>query len=68
MRLFLVSLMIALLTVPAAAQKMGRGKQHQPTDQRSAEQKKKSIEGEKAYKATLDKIPVQKYDPWQRNR
>ena len=45
MRLLLVSLMIALLTVPAATQKMGRGKQHQPTDQRSAEQKKKSIEG-----------------------
>ena len=67
MRAILVALMVALLTLPAYAQRGGgghgkRGAASQPT---SGEQKKKSAEQEKNYKAALDRIPDKKpVDPW----
>ena len=67
MRTFLVALLIALLTVPASAQKM-RGKQRNAGTQQSEEQKRKNAAAEKAYKSSLDKIPEQKYDPWKTTR
>jgi len=39
-----------------------------PSQQQSAEQKQKAAEAEKAYKAALDKIPEQKFDPWAKMR
>jgi len=54
----------AVLIAPAHAQMRGKGKQSAPKHQQSAEQKQKAAEAEKAYKAALDRIPDQKYDPW----
>ena len=43
----------------------GKGKQQSAAqEQQNAEKKKKAAEAEKAYKAALDRIPDQKYDPW----
>jgi hypothetical protein len=56
---------IALLATPAYSQGRGKGgKRSGGSDQQTEEQKKKSAEAEKAYKAALDKIPDKKYDPW----
>ena len=58
----------SLLIAPAHAQMRGgggKGKQDSAAQQQqSAEQKQKAAEAEKAYKAALDRIPDQKYDPW----
>ena len=65
MRGVLVGLLIALLVLPAQAQRM-RGKQRQGSQpQQTAEQKKNAEAKERAYKDALDKIPAQKpADPW----
>ena len=63
MRTFVIALSaIAVLTAPAYA----RGKGKSPAaGQQTEEQKKKSAQAEKDYKAALDKIPDQpKADPW----
>ncbi len=58
----------AVLIAPAHAQMRGgggggKGKQQSAAqEQQSAEKKKKAAEA--AYKAALDRIPDQKYDPW----
>jgi hypothetical protein len=70
MRTFLVAVTIALLTVPAYAQMMSRGDKR-PGSERKTEQKvdpRKQKADEAAYKAALDKIPAQKFDPWQNIR
>ena len=58
----------AVLIAPAHAQMRGgggKGKQQSAAqEQQNAEKKKKAAEAEKAYKAALDRIPDQKYDPW----
>ena len=58
--------MIALLTIPAHSEGMGK-KRHEP--QQKTEEKKNKVD-EKAYKSALDRIPdpKQKYDPWQNVR
>lgn len=65
MRVVFVALAIALLTVPAQAQRM-RGKRGAANPQQSEEQKKKAMEVDKTYKAAVDSIPdaKQKPDPW----
>ena len=70
MRTFLVAMTIALLAVPAYAQMMSRG-DRRPGSEQKTEQKadpKQRKADEAAYKAALDKIPAQKYDPWQNIR
>jgi hypothetical protein len=69
MRLLLVAVLVALLAIPANAQRM-RGKQQSgAAQQQTAEQKKKAEEAEKAYKSALDNIPVKKpADPWAKVR
>jgi len=70
MRTFLVAMTIALLTVPAYAQMMSRGDRRHGSEQKT-EQKidpKQQKADEAAYKSALDKIPAQKYDPWQNIR
>ncbi len=65
MRLVLAAIMIALISVPAQAQHMRGKKPNEAQQNQSAEQKKKALEAEKAYKAALDKVPEQKPpDPW----
>ncbi|MEW6452004.1 MAG: hypothetical protein AB1490_15220 [Pseudomonadota bacterium] len=71
MRIVLIALMTAALTVPAFAQRMGLGQHKQPIvpPEIAAEQKKKKEAQEKAYKGALDQIPDQKpADPWGKMR
>lgn len=71
MRIILVALMTAALTVPAFAQRMGMGHGKQPiVPKEIAEaQKKKKEAQDKAYKNALDQIPDQKpADPWGKMR
>ena len=58
---------VALLTAPAYSRGKG-GKGGKPADQQTIEQKKKASEAEKAYRATLDRMPDQKFDPWAKMR
>ena len=60
----------AVLIAPAHAQMRGGkgGGKHSAAQQQSAEQKQKAAAAEKAYKAALDRIPDQKYDPWAHQR
>jgi hypothetical protein len=61
----------AVLIAPAHAQMRGGkggGKHSAAQQQQSAEQKQKAAAAEKAYKAALDRIPDQKYDPWAHQR
>ncbi|HEV7635968.1 MAG TPA: hypothetical protein VGO54_11095 [Bradyrhizobium sp.] len=57
----IAAVMLALVAVPAQAQK---GKRPQG-DEKKTEEKKTQID-EKAYKAALERIPEpkEKYDPW----
>ena len=65
MRAILVALMVVLLTLPAYAQRGGHGKRSAGSQPTSDEQKKKSAEQEKDYKAALGRIPDKKpVDPW----
>jgi hypothetical protein len=71
MRLFMVAIGAALLTVPAvpAYSQMGGGgipkasmpKPQEKKDEKTPEQKKKE---ENAYKNAISRIPDQKFDPW----
>jgi hypothetical protein len=57
------------VTAPADAQGRGKGgKRANSTDTQAAEQKKKAVEAEKAYQASLKQIPDQKFDPWAKMR
>ena len=69
MRIVLAALAIVLLVAPAQAQRM-KGKRGAAGGQQTEEQKKKSAEVEKAYKASLDTIPDPKTkpDPWRNVR
>jgi hypothetical protein len=62
----------AVLIAPAHAQMRGGkggGKQQSAAQQQeNAEKKQKAAAAEKAYKAVLDRIPDQKYDPWAHQR
>ena len=71
MRILLAALVIAALTAPALAQRMGMGHSKQPlVPKEIAEaQKKKKEAQDKAYKNALDQIPDQKpADPWGKMR
>ncbi len=63
MRILLAALIVALLTGPSAAQFKSMG---EPTKQKdNAPPKKKDDEG---YKAAIDRLPDQKFDPWRNMR
>jgi hypothetical protein len=59
MRIFVIVLTIAALTVPAFSQG-SKGNRHAAP--KTEEPKKKP--DEKGYKAALDRMPDRKYDPW----
>jgi hypothetical protein len=62
MRTYLAAMMIALLTASAYAQGMS-GKRHHGGEQKA---ERSRIKGdEKSAKSPLDKLPDQKFDPWQ---
>jgi hypothetical protein len=66
MRLIVAAIMLALLTAPSAAQfkSMGSGnKNSQEKD--NGPPKKKEDEG---YKAAIERMPEQKFDPWRNMR
>ena len=69
MRILISALAVALMTVSAGAQEMGRGKKHQQ-DTEKAESKTKTKADEQAYKEALKRIPdsTKKVDPWQNVR
>jgi hypothetical protein len=64
MRLFLVVAIAALVALPAHGQGFSKGHRRGDGSQNSAEQKKKAEAAEKDYKAAIEQIPEQKYDPW----
>jgi hypothetical protein len=64
MRLILAAIMIALLTVPSTAQKFkSMGEESKQKD--NGPPKKKDDEG---YKAAIERLPDQKFDPWRNMR
>jgi hypothetical protein len=64
MRLILAAIMIALLTVPSSAQKF-KSMAEDPKQKDNAPPKKKEDEG---YKAAIERMPDQKFDPWRNMR
>lgn len=69
MRIILAAIIVVLAVLPAQAQHKRGKKPDEAQQQLSAEQKKKALEAEKAYKAALDKVPDQKsVDPWSNMR
>ena len=72
MRRALIAMMIALVAVPAYAQGI-EGKRHgskgKQTQSQTEEQKKKALEAERAYKASLESVPNKAPpDPWKNMR
>jgi hypothetical protein len=66
MRPFIAALAaVGLLATPALAQKgMRGGKRGDAATQKTEDQKKAEKKLEADYKAALDSIPNQKFDPW----
>jgi hypothetical protein len=64
MRLILAAIMIALLIVPSSAQKF-KSMGEDPKQKDNAPPKKKDDEG---YKAAIERMPDQKFDPWRNMR
>jgi hypothetical protein len=63
MRLFAIALTIAFLSSSAFAQDAaGSTKHHRAARQKTEPAKVKA--DDKDYKAALDRLPTQKYDPW----
>jgi hypothetical protein len=54
------AVLIAPTVTPGVAQKMGNQKKEEP--------KKKNTGDEKDYKAAVDRLPDQKFDPWRNIR
>ena len=69
MRTLIAALAIALLTVAAHAQGMGKGKRQQQNVPKAEDQAKKKA-AEHAYKDALKSIPIsnEKLDPWKSMR
>jgi hypothetical protein len=65
MRLILAAIMIALLTVPSAAQKFKSMGEETKQKDNGPPKKKNEDEG---YKAAIERLPDQKFDPWRNMR
>jgi len=59
----LIATIIAALTAPAFAQDTAGSTKHHAATKKHAEQPKATA-NEGDYKAALDRLPQQKYDPW----
>jgi hypothetical protein len=62
MKNVLVATIIALMTVTAYAQGMGRGGKHRQGQEKSQSHKKKA--GDANAKSPLEQLPDRPYDPW----
>jgi hypothetical protein len=69
------TLTFALLTAPAYAQETpssdgstGGGKHRKGTGQKTQDQQKKPTVDEKGYRAAIDRLPDQNFDPWHNTR
>jgi hypothetical protein len=62
MRVVVIAAIVASMMVPAFSQAEARGNKR-GSGQKTEQPKKKT--DDKDYKAALDRIPTQKYDPWQ---
>jgi hypothetical protein len=66
MRIFVIAMtvagLIASMAAPAAAQDMGHGGRHKRTQPKTETPAAKV--NDRDYKAALDRMPAQKYDPW----
>lgn len=63
MRTLLIAALMSVSIAAAYAQDMGGKGHHKGTSDQKADTTKPKAD-EKAYKAALDRIPNQKYDPW----
>ena len=63
MRTLAIATIVAALAAPAFAQDMAGGNKHHRAQTKSAEQPKTKA-NDQDYKAALDRMPQQKYDPW----
>jgi hypothetical protein len=63
MRRFAIALTIALLSTPAFAQDVAGSNKHHGAPKQKTEPAKVKAD-DKDYKAALDRLPTQKYDPW----
>jgi len=62
-RTLAIATILAALAAPAFAQDMAGSNKHHGAPRKSTEQPKQQA-NDKDYKAALDRLPQQKYDPW----
>jgi hypothetical protein len=62
-RTLVIATFLAALAMPAFAQDMAGSNKHHGAEKKKAEQPKLQA-NEQDYKAALDRLPQQKYDPW----
>jgi hypothetical protein len=62
-RILTIAAILAALAVPAFAQDMAGSNKHHGAPKKSTEQPKNQA-NDNDYKAALDRLPQQKYDPW----
>ena len=63
MRTLAIATIVAALAAPAFAQDMAGSNKHHGAPKKSADEPKAKVD-DKDYKAALDRLPQQKYDPW----
>ena len=63
MRVLAIATIIAALAAPAFAQDAAGSNKHHGAPKKNTEQPKTPA-NDKDYKAALDRLPQQKYDPW----
>ncbi len=63
MRTLVIATFLAALAMPAFAQDMAGSNKHHGAPKKNTEQPKTQA-NEHDYKAALDRLPQQKYDPW----
>ena len=63
MRILAIATIIAAVAAPALAQDMAGSNKHHSAPKKNTEQPRTQA-NDKDYKAALDRMPAQKYDPW----
>jgi hypothetical protein len=63
-RTLAIATIIVALAAPAFAQDMAGSNKHHRAAKKTTEQQPRTQASDKDYKAALDRLPQQKYDPW----
>ncbi len=63
MRTLAIATLVAALAAPAFGQDMAGSNKHHGAERKKTEPAKTEA-NDKDYKAALDRLPAQKYDPW----